>query len=122
MSLPEYSICSVIDDGAIKYGVKWRGKFDPIAVCDDHRDAVKICDALNNPSRNCCGAVAVAWIPVVESMPDDDLCVLIHYGSTVTSATHGEGGWMTGDGDWVDTDQVTHWAELILPDEETTNQ
>lgn len=35
------------DTGGIEYTVQWKGKFDPIAVCDDYRDARRIVDALN---------------------------------------------------------------------------
>lgn len=37
--------------GGLEYHINWKGRIAPIAVCADHRDAQRICDALNDFER-----------------------------------------------------------------------
>lgn len=141
MSLPEYSICSVSEGGAIKHGVKWRGKFDPIAVCDDHRDARRICDALNatfstgpdlsvvppefitysNKPNASTRNPGWAWIRTEQQLPDDDIEVLVCTKSEkIYRAVHNDGKWYVADqaiGQRLSASCITHWCHPVYPNQ-----
>ena len=79
MSRPDYSVMTINDGGQHKSAVRWRGKMDPVAVCDESRDAQRIVDALNREqaqgSRH--KAQVWNWIRVEEKTPGNRWIILV---------------------------------------------
>ena len=120
MSLQEYTTTMHSEDGVIRHGVNWRGKFDPIAICDDSRDAQRIAEALNN--------VDVAsssvehpwnWTDPSKQMPDDDMEVLaLTKSERIIPVIHSDGKWRPAYGpigQCIATASITHWVHPEYP-------
>jgi hypothetical protein len=112
--LPEYKTACRTISGEIKQIILWKGKFDEIAVVHEHRDAVKICDALNGVGETW------NWIPCAERLPDDDIEVLVLTRQQhLHVAVHDDGRWHPrdlGPGVRLSQNTITHWIDPIYPE------
>jgi hypothetical protein len=117
---PYHVAMSFEGEGARFYEVRWRGKIDPVATCTENRDAVRICDALNNSPRVSCGPAINAWTPVAQELPGEDIQVLV---LTIHGHLHvaylQEGRWKIRDlppGTQLSKSAITHWCLPCYPD------
>lgn len=117
--LPDYTTIMVDEGGGIRHGVKWRGKFDPIAVCDDARDAQKICNLLNGWPAS---VESWDWVDASASLPDDDIEVLVLTRSErIVPAVHCDGHWYPAHkpaGQRLASASITHWIHPMYPGSE----
>lgn len=109
---PEYSTCMCAGDPDGLHGIRWRGRVDPIAVCQDLRDANRICGVLN-------GEGSWNWIPVDQQLPDDDVEVLVLMQSErIVPAVHEGGHWYPAHkpvGQRLAASAITHWIHPQYP-------
>lgn len=100
--------------------IVWKGNLGkPIATCSDHRDAQRICDALNNVPPASSG---LEWHRVEDQMPDDDMLVLVYVPplDEMIMAAHVGGNWYSDDSILIKSG-ITHWCDPTPPSDQLNN-